>query len=425
MEGAFSEAGSSAYAEASADRRSVGGGWLDPACPPDLKVRPPKTYTVRPMKPAFAVLSLALIVSSACSTFTIKSDRCPAYVPTTPVAGAVKVQYLGVGGYLVQRGDDVVLFSPQYTNPAIIEVAFEHQIRTDRALIDQMLPAEADKAAAIVIGHAHYDHLMDTPYIATTRAQNAKVYGSATMINLIGSEVPRGRMVDVAPNAAAKTPIKINDRLRLWTIPSQHVDQTRLKSWLLGIDVAVHMWRGTVTKPMSRPPATASEWPEGEVYAYVLDFMDATGTTVEFRLYYQDAPTDEPTGYPFGDHAPTDNRRIDAALIVAGDSERQINHPRGIVSRTKPRFLVVGHWENFFEPQTDICRTGVVDAIPRSDVRAVMAKSGDALKAARQPGKPILPCPTASVVHFPVDSSNDAAVHDALKKSRVTYNCGR
>jgi hypothetical protein len=377
------------------------------------------------MKPAAVLLPIAIGFNAACSTFSIKSDRCPGYVPTAPAAEAVKVQYLGSGGYLVQRGGDVVLFGPQYSNPTVLEVTFEHQIRTDRALIERMLPAEADKAAALVIGHAHYDHLMDTPYIANNRVRDAKVYGSATMKNLIGSAVAMDRMVDVGPSAAAKTSLKINDRLRLWPIPSLHSDQTRLKSWLLGIDVAVHMWRGAVTEPMSRLPATASEWPEGEVYAYVLDFMDVTGTTVEFRLYYQDAPTDEPVGYPFGNNAPTDDRPIDVALIVAGSPEHLINHPRGIVSRTKPRFLVVGHWENFFEPQTDICRTGRVDAIPRSDVKTVMSKAGDAMKGARQPGKPILPCPTASVFHFPVDKSNDAAVYDALKKNRLTYNCGK
>jgi hypothetical protein len=54
-----------------------------------------------------------------------------------------------------------------------------------------------------------------------------------------------------------------------------------------------------------------------------------------------------------------------------------------------------------------------------------MSKAGDALKGARQPGKPILPCPTASVFHFPVDKSNDAAVFSALQKNRVTYNCAK
>jgi hypothetical protein len=382
------------------------------------------------MKPAPVLLALALaLASSACSTFSIRADRCPAYpaqtTPAAPTQASVKVQYLGSGGYLVQRGEDVVLFGPQYSNPGIVEVMFDHQIRTDRALVEQMLPAEADKAAAIVIGHAHYDHLLDTPYIANARARDARVYGSATMKNLIGSEVPLDRVVDVGPSAAARTPVKINERLRLWPIPSKHSDQTRMKSGLLGIDVPLHMWRGTVAEPMTRLPATASEWPEGEVYTYVLDFMDSTGATVEFRLYYQDAGTSEPFGFPFGDNAPTDSRPIDVTLVSAGDEENMTNHPEGIIAATKPRFVVVGHWESFFEPQTDTCRTNIVDAIPRFDVKSVMNKAAAGLKAERLPGKPILPCPTASVFHFPVDKANDAAIHDALKKGRVSYDCGK
>jgi hypothetical protein len=377
------------------------------------------------MRPFLAVLLLSC--SAACSTFSIRADRCPAYpapsASTSPLEASVKVQYLGSGGYLVQRGADIVLFGPQYTNPSIPEVAFNHEIRTDRALVDQLLPAEAAQARAIVVGHTHYDHLLDTPYIATTHARDARLYGSATMRNLIGSVVARERMVDVGPSATSKTPLKINDRLRLWAIPSQHVDQTRIKSWLLGVDVAVHMWRGMVTEAMTRLPATASQWPEGEVYAYVLDFMDASGSTVEFRLYYQDAPTELNIRHPFGDNAPTDSRPIDAALIVAGDPSFMKGHPRGVVEATKPRFLVLGHWDNFFEAQTDICRTGVVDAIPRSDVDKALNEASKGLKAARLPGKPILPCPTASVFHFPIDKANDAAVHDAIGNRRVGYEC--
>ena len=56
-----------------------------------------------------AALLLAVAIASAgCATFSLRADQCPAYPATAP--GAVKVQYLGSGGYLVKRGDDVVLF---------------------------------------------------------------------------------------------------------------------------------------------------------------------------------------------------------------------------------------------------------------------------------------------------------------------------
>ncbi len=379
-------------------------------------------------------LLLALAVGSiGCSTFSIKADSCPAYPTSRPAASAtapppdeVKIQYLGVGGYLIRRGDDVVLLGPQYSNPGLAEVAFDHQARTDRALVDGLLPAEASLASAIVIGHSHYDHLLDTPYIATTHSTGAKVYGSRTMANMIGSAVEPARLVDVGPEADAHQPVQISSRVRLWPIRSEHSDQFRMKIPLSGINVPVHMWRGEVAEPLSELPKNISEWAEGEVFAYVLDFMDATGTNVEFRVFYQDSGTNRPVGLPASDVLPLlDGKGVDVALIcVGGDFERLTDHPGGVIKATRPRFLLLGHWENFFEPQTDICRTGIVDAIPLSDPKEFMGEAAEAMSEAGLQGRPILPCPTASVFYFPVDDSNDAAVHKALKKGRVSYNCG-
>lgn len=373
------------------------------------------------------VLALSLSVA-ACSTNSVRWDRCPAYpasaLSPTQAIGAVKVQYLGSGGYLIQRGEDVVLFGPVYSNPGLTELGLGDQIRTDRALVDALLPADALNASAIIVGHSHYDHLMDTPYIANTKATRARVFGSATMKNLIASVVDQSRLVDVGPSVGSPDAIKINDRMRLWPIKSGHLDQMRLRMPLTGIDLPMNLWRGEVSTPLSAPPSTASEWARGEVYAYVLDFMDAAGTTVEFRLYYQDAGTDEPVGYPGGANYPKDGRPIDLVLLSAGgDFERSKAHPEGIIKHTRPRFVVLGHWENFFEPQTDICRTKKVDAIPRLDVDEFMDRAEEALSDARLPGRPILPCPTASVFHFPVDRAGDAAIYQALKKPRTSYDC--
>ena len=382
------------------------------------------------MNRALVLLALALPLSSACSTFALRYDKCPAYpLPTGQDAReSVQVQYLGSGGYLVKRDNDVVLFGPVYSNPGITEVGFDHQIRTDRGLVNSLLPKEAETTDAIVIGHAHYDHAMDTPYIANEKAKQAKVYGSATLLNLIQSEVSLSRMEDVAPNAGdavankPATPIKINDNLRLWPIKSQHSDQSRLKIGLFGLNVPIHMWRGEVTKPQSSLPANVSGWAEGEVYSYVLDFME--GDKVVFRVYYQDSGTDEPVGYPLLAEKPEDARPIDVVLVcVGGDFEYLANHPEGIIQATKPRFVVLGHWENFFKPQTDICRIEKVDAIPHFKVSEFMAEAKDAMKEEHMLGDPILACPTASVFHFPLTKDGDKAVHEAIKKHRVTYGC--
>lgn len=392
------------------------------------------------MKRACVLLALALPLSSACSTFAIKADKCPAYAPAPLKPDEVKVQYLGSGGYLVQRGEDVVLFGPVYSNPTGIELAANHTIRTDRALVDLLLPEDAKtKTDAIVIGHGHADHAMDTPYIATTTnpryTARPNVYASATVKNLIQSIVPANRIVDVQKTLDRADPRarfeKIGDRMRLWPIRSQHSDQTRLTPKILffglGLNLPLHMWRGEVDAPMSRLPETASEWAEGEVYAYVLDFMDASGTNVEFRVYYQDSGTDKPIGYP------PDGTKIDVVLLcVGGDFERLDDHPGGIINATRPRFVVLGHWEDFFKPQTDICRIDKVLAIPHFKIMEFLDEAKDAIKAnskdklnPRLNYDPVLACPTASVFNFPIDDTNDGAVHRAIKSTRVTYDCSK
>lgn len=340
-------------------------------------------------------LVLMAVLSGACASFTVHADQCPTHGTAGPYA--LTVQYLGSGGYRVQYRD-VVLFGPQYTNPGLLEVTFEHQIRTDQALVDALLPESATAAKAIIVGHAHYDHAMDVPYVATAHAKAAKVYGSATLGHLIQSVVPSGRFVDVGPEAATDSFIAINARLRLWPIQSQHSDQTRPRVPLIGLDLPLRQWRGLVTTPQPRLPVTASEWAEGEVYAYVLDFLDESGA-VAFRVYYQDSGTDRPIGYPT--HVLADGRAVDVALLcIGGDITRLIDHPAGIIRNMRPRYVLLGHWEDFFAPQTDVRRTGRVQPLPGLDVSSTVNLARSALRHAGRDSEPLVPCPTSSIFYF-------------------------
>lgn len=372
-----------------------------------------------------ATIVLAAVASVGCSTFSIRADRCPA-LPSVSTGNDVKIQYLGVGGYLVQRGDDVVLFGPVYSNPTLLEAMGDHQIRTDGATVDRFLPTAASQAKAIVIGHSHYDHLLDTPYIANKHATGATVYGSTTTASIIASELPSSRIVDVNKTPVPQGGLQIGIRMRLTPIKSEHADQFRVKVPLIGTNIPFHVWRGEIPKPLSALPPTSSGWAEGEVFSYLLDFLDANGK-VEFRIYYQDSGTDEPVGYPWPrGQRPADQKEIDVSLIcLGGDFEALEQHPEGIIAATAPRFLILGHWENFFVPQTDICRTNRVRAIPLQATDMFVARASAAMKDANVKGKPIVPCPTASVFHFPVSAAGDSDAHKKLKDSRATFDCAR
>ncbi|MFL5543984.1 MAG: hypothetical protein ACJ792_04730 [Gemmatimonadaceae bacterium] len=77
-------------------------------------------------------------------------------------------------------------------------------------MIDRFLPAVADRASAILVGHGHYDHLLDVPYIATHRATSAFIYGGPSIRRmLMGDSILRRhggrRLVPIEP-ATAEVP---------------------------------------------------------------------------------------------------------------------------------------------------------------------------------------------------------------------------
>ena len=374
------------------------------------------------MKP-LVFLAAGAAALCACRAHTVKIRDCRAVPAAADARGDhVRVRYLGTGGYLVAlyegkpaegaRPLAAVLFGPQYTNPGLVELGGDHEIRTDTALVDGLLPPEAKSASAIVVGHSHYDHVMDVPYIARRHATDARIFGSRTMAHLLHAYADlRHRIVTVDGYAETGQPVPVEPRMRLYAIRSHHADQYRL--WLPGTRIPFHLWRGTLSEDRVTPPRSGSEWAEGEVYAYVLDFLDESGRPI-FRTYYQDTGSGPGKGYvPEG---AWDGKAIDVALVCAAGEFRGLDHPKGIVANTRPRFVVVGHWEDFFVSQRTYCTEKAVRAVlpssafwRRTPTRRFVRKAEAALRKIDRDRKVYLPCPTASYYDFPVGGAAPSA----------------
>ena len=102
-------------------------------------------------------------------------------------ADAVQMTYLGVGGWIFQRGRDQVVAAPLFTNPSFLRTGLAG-IRSDTAAVDRNLATyDVSGAAAILVGHAHYDHLLDVPRVARGHAPRAVILGSGTVRNTLGA----------------------------------------------------------------------------------------------------------------------------------------------------------------------------------------------------------------------------------------------
>ncbi len=373
---------------------------------------------------AVAPAALAILTIAACGTYKIPLRSCPTLPAPSPPKATVSVQYLGVGGVLLRRGDDVVLTAPLYSNPSLLEVGLDHAIRPDVELIDKLLPKEARDARAILVGHSHYDHLLDVPYIALQKAPLANIYGSTTTERLLAgiqhdlaAKTPPTRVIPLETLAGDDTTpgqwVTLGSGLRFMALRSEHSYQATFRIPFLKQPFPIHLWRGGETRALTQPPRSASDWPEGPVFSFVIDFLGEDSRPV-FRTYYQDSGTNEPIGYP--PEALLADKRVDLAILcVGGDFERLKHHPEGILGRTQPRFVMLIHWEDFFVPQDAYLRVdrvgggepayqenGVVYEIPP----ASQDKTGRFLRRVRRAigknGVVWVPCPTVSRFEVPV-----------------------
>ena len=100
-----------------------------------------------------------------------------------PGPGApLEIRYLGSGGHLIRRGSSAIMTAPFFSNPGVFRVGVG-RISPDPARIDaavEKILAEGgrlDDVQAILVGHAHYDHLMDVPRVWREYAPRAKIFG--------------------------------------------------------------------------------------------------------------------------------------------------------------------------------------------------------------------------------------------------------
>ena len=109
--------------------------------------------------------------------------------------------FLGAGGWIMAHGDDVVLSAPFFSNPGLVRTGL-WSISSDTSAVDRYMSRyDVEGAGAILVGHAHYDHLMDVPRIARAHAPEARIVVGRTVANTLGSWSGVSDRVDWHPEA--------------------------------------------------------------------------------------------------------------------------------------------------------------------------------------------------------------------------------
>ena len=257
----------------------------------------------------------------------------------------IQIKYLASGGLLIRRGEQAILTGPFFSNPTLKRLLLL-SIRPNPEQIDRfMIPIRdaVEDVEAVVVGHAHYDHLMDLPYIVRNYLPKATVYGSRTATSILAAELRADQLVTVNDNAG--TPAQPGnwywtaaDRIRFMAIESEH---------------APHLWgkkffTGKYSADLNELPTRASSWREGQTFSFLIDFMNEDGKKVDFRIHYQDAASNPPLGFPPSFAFQLDETPVDLAIVCVAGYQQVEQYPESIIRELNPRFVVLGHWENFF-----------------------------------------------------------------------------
>lgn len=250
------------------------------------------------------------------------------------------IEFLGTACIHARLGNTALLTDPFVSNPNLKTVLFGKTV-TDTNYIVSLLP-NLSMVKAVVVGHSHYDHLLDLPYIATKHLNSAaNIYASNTAFNLLHSvSLPQPQIAvnkNMATHKKTGNWLYTDDKsIRILPIYAEHAPH------FLGITVA----NNTLDTPLKKVPTSAAKWQAGTTLCYLIDFLvqNIDSIKIKKRIYFQSSTAEPPLGF-YPEHL-NDEHSVDVAIIaIVSDIDKIASTLRFI----NPKTAYFIHWEDFLK----------------------------------------------------------------------------
>lgn len=311
------------------------------------------------------IVLLALILLTAC---TSRPESKGLTVSNLKELDNPKIQFLGIGGWLLHWRGEGLLLAPSFSNPSLLGTRRlpPLTVRSDPKKIDRYMP-EAGDVTMLLVGHAHYDHLLDVSHVVRTRTPKAVVYGSETVRHLLQADSPP--VTTVVPRLAQISYRKQPSWHGTWFYSSGQwitdgEDPKRLESGAPSGKIrampvesmhAPHIFGknllpGAYDHDLEEVPTSIFDWKLGHrTLAWVIDLLGDDGKPV-YRIHYQDSSAEPPWGFP---PVIADGKGFDVEILCVASWDEVSYYPTGLLRVTRPRLVLLGHWENFFGNDLD------------------------------------------------------------------------
>jgi L-ascorbate metabolism protein UlaG (beta-lactamase superfamily) len=289
---------------------------------------------------------------------------CSFLTYAAPVAAEVTVRWLGVAGFTLTSGETTIAHDPFLTRPGIVRTVLRLYL-PDETVLGRMVGAESPapelaRATLYLVGHSHYDHLGDVPWLAAHT--QGRVLGSATTSAIArGYGLAPDEAIVAGPGAAVEEgPFEVR------------VFASRHAKVLFG---RVPL-EGELTEP-PEAPIHATSFVLGDARGYLVIERASGARVVLLSSAGCDADALAALGKEF---APVD-------LLLAAVGGREADYARLLVEALRPRVVVPHHFDDFSIPLSDPAAGDPQDeedlAAFESELRAAATAEGVALEVRR------------------------------------------
>jgi L-ascorbate metabolism protein UlaG (beta-lactamase superfamily) len=255
--------------------------------------------------------------------------------PSAPAqANAIRVTYLGVNGFQFETGRHTLLVDPYFTRVGFCPAALNQRIESNPQRVSEGLKHVSPHVEAILVTHAHFDHLLDVPDIA--KQTGARIFSGATAIQLVES-------VGISPNQCETVQPGSTRAISPWTIRVLNAQHDRLFG-KVPFERCPREAPGQGEMPLRRP-VKVSDWCVGEPLAFVIEaggkriYIDSGGVP--------GTPPSATVGHVR--HGKSVLWRIDLAILGAALPDSRARFVE-VVRQLEPRYIFPSHEDDMFTP---------------------------------------------------------------------------